>query len=406
MLALLLSGLIDTGAIDRAVRLVMRTQRVAGASIGISRSGRVLYERGYGWSDLGRRLPARAGTVYRIGSLTKAFTARAIAQLAAQGKLSLQDRVSREIALPWPSDATVEQLLEQRSGIRSYSDDPALDPHAAYSPAQLIEALAAEPPDALPGTQFEYSNTNYVLLGMIVERVSGAPYGSFLQRAVIDPLGLQQTRYGDRAGEARGYARDALNVPVPPSSVSYGFSAAGMTSNVPDLLRWLETIRPPYYGFLSSDMYGYSVRYARGSVPGYSAFEMLSPQTGEEIVILTNAGNLDPAPLAKSLFAAIERPSPAFRVRTLVEQLQAATLDRSSLTPHYARELPEEQVREWQAHLAPLGEIADVAAAGREPGAGCTNERYRVTFLSGGPIALQICLTRTGSIDAIAITGP
>ena len=64
MLALLLSGLIDTGAIDRAVRLVMRTQRVAGASIGISRSGRVLYERGYGWSDLGRRLPARAGTVF------------------------------------------------------------------------------------------------------------------------------------------------------------------------------------------------------------------------------------------------------------------------------------------------------------------------------------------------------
>lgn len=404
MHALLLASLLNTAAVDRAVRLVMRTQHVAGISIGIARDGRTLYERGFGMRDLGRRLPADAHTVYRIGSLTKPFTAQAIVRLADAGRISLQQRVAAYLPLAGLDDVTVEQLLLHRSGIPSYSDSDALDLHKAYTPAQLMHAVADEPPHFPAGAQFEYSNTNYVLLGMLIERVSGMPYAAYLQKALLAPEALRATRYGDQPGEARGYARDTLNMPVERSSVSYAYAAAALTSNVPDLLTWLQTVREPYYGFLSEDMYGYNVRYATGNVPGYSAFEAIVPQTGEKIVILTNADLLDVKPLARSIFALLEPPAALYRIRGLVEQLQAGTLDRSVLTPRYRAELSTSRMLAWRTRLAPLGAVLDVSPLGRQAAGNCTNEGYRVTFSTGARIDLDVCTTAGGAIDAIRVT--
>lgn len=286
----------------------MRTQRVAGLSIGIARDGRTLFERGYGKSDLGREIDAGPDTVYRIGSLTKPFTAYAVAQLAAQGRVSLQDPVSAYVPLPWQG-VTVEDLIRQRSGIPSYSNDSALDPRASYTPEALVESVAGIPLHFVPGTQFEYSNTNYVLLGEIVERASHMPYPEYLQNAVLAPLQLRATRYGDQPGAAHGYARNTLRTPVAPSSLSYAYAAAGMTSNVPDLLRWLGLAREPYYGYLQADVAGTGVRYATGNVPGYSALEMLVPQTGDRIAILTNADTLDLLPLVQDVLRALAEPA-------------------------------------------------------------------------------------------------
>jgi len=303
---MLLAVLFTGSHIDDAVRLVMRTQQVAGLSIGISHNGRAVYERGYGWRDLGHRLPARPDTIYRIGSLTKTFTAAAILQLARQGKLSLRDPAAMYLtSFPWPHAITVEQLLTHQSGIPSYSDVESLDRHREYTPGQLVDAAATLPLLFEPGTQWSYSNTNYVLLGMIVEHVSGVPYPAYLQSAILAPLQLRDTSYGDEAGEARGYARDALNSPVAPSSISFGYAAAAMSSNVPDLLSWLTHASEPYYGFFESHMYGEIVVYAIGNVNGYSSVAMIAPQKRDAIVILTNAGELDLIPLAKSVFAAI-----------------------------------------------------------------------------------------------------
>jgi len=307
MHALLLAALFARTAIDDAVRLVMRTQHVAGLSIGIARDGKTLYERGYGWSDLGKRAPARAQTIYRIGSLTKSFTAAAILQLQREGKLALSDRVDRLLpGFAW-NGITIEDLLAHESGIPSYSDDDLLDRHRAYTPAQLVAAVAQRPLIFEPGTSWSYSNTNYILLGMIVERVTGMPYAAYLQHAVLDPLDLRDTRYGDQPDEARGYARDTLNMPVAPSSTSFGYAAAGLSSNVSDLLTWLPFVHPPYYGFFIAHMYGYEVVYATGSVNGYSCFAMIVPQTHDAIVILTNADELDVIPLGKSIFADLEQ---------------------------------------------------------------------------------------------------
>jgi CubicO group peptidase (beta-lactamase class C family) len=405
MHVLLLATLLQTGEIDRAVRLEMRVERIAGLSIGIVRNGRTLFERGYGTADFGRGTAARGDTVYRIGSLTKPFTAYAIEQLATQGKLALNDPVAKYVAVPW-AGVTVEDLLLHRSGIPSYSDLRTLNERSEYSPQALVDAVAGMPLQFVPGTQFAYSNTNYVLLGEIVARVTNETYPEYLQTAVLQPLRLAATRYGDRAEQARGYARNTLRTPVVPSSVSYGYAAAGMSSNVPDLLRWLASAREPYYGYFSAQMYGHAVRYATGTVPGYSSYEALFPQSGDRMVILTNADTLDLVPLAEDVLLALEPPAPEYRVRALIEQLQAATLVRATLTPRYNAMLGEVQLRAWQVQLAPLGAVQNIERTGSTSGNGCTEERFRARFTTGAGISISICLTPSGAIDAIAIAQP
>ena len=291
----------------------MRTQHVAGLSLGIEHAGRVLDERGYGFSDFSKGTRANAQTVYRIGSLSKAFTAAAALRLAQQGKLSLNDPIGRYVEAPWRTPISIDDLLSHRSGIPSYSDLATLDKYRTYAPEDLVAAAAARPLAFPPGTQFAYSNTNYVLLGLLIERVSGMTYADYLQTHIFAPLDLRNTVYGDQAHEARGYARDTLNLPVRQTSTAYAYAAAGISSNVPDILRFLVTIDAPYYGLFQTTMYGYDVYYASGNVNGYSGFVLIDVQTKDEIVILTNADALDLAPLAMDVFAALEPPKPGTR---------------------------------------------------------------------------------------------
>lgn len=304
----LLLALVLKGPIDSAVQLVMRSQHIAGLSLGVAQRGRILYEQGYGERDVLRHLPAQPGTVYRIGSLTKAFTARAILTLASKGKVGLSNPAAMYLPrFPWGEDVNVRDLLTQRSGIPSYTDDPALNPYAWYAPSQLSGAVARQPLRFSPGTRFEYSNTNYVLLGMIVQRVSGELFEDYVNGHVVAPLRLRNTRYGDQPGEALGYAWDgSAFMRATPSMPAYAFSAAAMTSNVPDLLRFYETLRAPYYGLMQNERIGGAVWYASGNVDGYSAFAFVVPQTGEQAVILCNAGKVDLAPLALDIIHALE----------------------------------------------------------------------------------------------------
>lgn len=330
MHAALLSLVLRLTDVDGAIRLVMRTSHVAGISVAAAHGDRIIYARGFGYADLGRRIPAAAGTVYRIGSLTKSFTAALAVRFVQQGKLALDAPIAQYVPVPWKQPITIEELLAQTSGIPSYSDSTALSRSGTYTPAQLVDAVAALPLAFEPGTQYAYSNTNYVLLGMALERVGGMPYAQLLQSQLIDPLGLTQTRYGDQPDEAAGYARDTLNSPVPASSTPYAYAAAGMTSNVLDLARWLQNVPAPYYGFLPGRLYGHDVYLASGNVNGYSSFALFDLKDGDRIVVLCNAEALDLQPLAMDVFAAIEPPAPGTRAPTLRNGVRA---DRNRRLP-------------------------------------------------------------------------
>ncbi|HET9097313.1 MAG TPA: serine hydrolase domain-containing protein [Candidatus Baltobacteraceae bacterium] len=386
----LLLALVLRGPIDSAVALVMRSQHIAGLSVGVARRGRTLYERGYGERDVLRHLPAQADTVYRIGSLTKPFTARAIATLAQKGKLGLDRPAARYLPrFPWGDEVSVRDLLAQRSGIPSYTDDPALNPYAWYAPSQLSGAVAHQPLQFPPGTRFAYSNTNYVLLGMIAQRVSGEQYEDFVNRHVVAPMHLHDTRYGDQPDEALGYTWDAgAFVRATPSSPAYAFSAAAMTSNVPDLLRFFEGIRAPYYGLLQDERIGGAVWYASGNVDGYSAFAFIVPQTGDDAVILCNADRVDLAPLALDVLRALEPPSAQIDIGPPQNEDPAITSQmRGRATALFA-----------PLTIALLEFIsAENAPAGR-------SVIYRATLSDGSRMLLRAPVSADGKLGEITIT--
>jgi D-alanyl-D-alanine carboxypeptidase len=389
MHALLLALLLQ-GPVDSAVRIVMQSQHIAGLSLGVARQGTVLYMRGFGERDVLRHLPAQPDTVYRIGSLTKMFTARAVTTLAAHGKLSLGAPAARYLPrFPWGQRVTVADLLSQRSGIPSYTDDAELNPYAWHDPWQLVDAVADKPLLFAPGSQFSYSNTNSVLAGLIVQRTSGQAFEDYVDQHVVAPLHLKSTRYGDQPGEALGYTWNGEEfMRATASHPAYAFSAAAMTSNVPDLLRFLTGMRTPYYGLLQSEQLGAAVRYASGNVDGYSAFAFVIPQTGEAAVMLCNADKVDLAPLALDVLAALH-PSAG----------------QSGFGPPRNEDLKiTARVRERASQLfAPL-QIRLLEYLSSESEGGGLRVTYRVTLSDGTRLLVSAPVQANGTVGELSIT--
>jgi CubicO group peptidase (beta-lactamase class C family) len=182
-------------SVARYVEAEMARQRIPGLSIAVLRGDSVLLARGFGYANVEHRVAATDSTVYQSGSIGKQFTAAAMVMLADEGKLRLDDSVTRylpEGARAW-SGITLRHLLTHTSGIPDYVDST-LDYRRAYSEEELVRLAAALPLEFRPGERWSYSNTGYVLLGTVIRRVTGAFYGNFLQRRIFRPAGMRATR--------------------------------------------------------------------------------------------------------------------------------------------------------------------------------------------------------------------
>src|ERR1051325_6201989 len=171
-----------------------------GASIIVIKEGRTLLRKGYGMADMELGVKVEPDMVFRLGSITKQFTAVSILMLAEQGKLSLSDDLTKFFP-DFPTHGrtiTVEHLLTHTSGIKSYTSIPAWLSmwRKDMTVAELIDLFKNEPADFEPGTQWLYNNSGYILLGAIIEKVSGMTYEQFLQKNIFDPLGMKHTFYG------------------------------------------------------------------------------------------------------------------------------------------------------------------------------------------------------------------
>jgi D-alanyl-D-alanine carboxypeptidase len=240
-------------AIDALMASIYRPAQ-PGAVVLVVKDGRTVLRKAYGLADVELEIPLQPDMVMPLASLSKAFTSAGILALAEQGRLSLRDDITR--FLPgYPTRGpriTIEHLLTHTSGISSLSETA--DMRAAASPDARVTDLAADwvrdlPPDAAPGERWAYSNWGYHLLAAIIEQASGASYQEFVQRTVLDPLGMRQTYYADRRRivprRVSGYEvqADAFFNAVP--SRSRGLQpngAAGWMSTVDDLARWSEAL--------------------------------------------------------------------------------------------------------------------------------------------------------------------
>jgi D-alanyl-D-alanine carboxypeptidase len=211
-----------------------------------------------GLADVDAHVKLRAGDRFRIGSVTKVFVATVVLQLAAEGRLRLDDPLDRWLpgVLPDGARITIRDLLSHRSGLPDVADDPAVldGPRSDWSPRRLVELIARLPRTAVPGRTYRYSNTNYLLLGLVVERVTGRRLASELTQRITRPLHLTNTAFIPgpvRGRHVHGYSRPSHQGIVDPAgtlhdletrSARWAWASGDLVSSASDLARFLAAL--------------------------------------------------------------------------------------------------------------------------------------------------------------------
>ena len=223
-----------------------------GAAVAVRQGGQLVFAGGFGLANVEWGIPLDLDTVFRIASITKQFTAAAIMKLVEAGKLGVDDPIERRLP-DYPVGSrliTIRHLLNHTSGIKSYTGLPNFAAELMRKDQDLsgvIDVFKDLPPDFEPGEKFLYSNSGYVLLGAIIEAVSGQDYETFLRETFFDPLGLTSTRYLYDAPivpkRAAGYERMPKLANAAPMSMTWPHAAGALGSTVNDLLRWDEALR-------------------------------------------------------------------------------------------------------------------------------------------------------------------
>ncbi len=232
--------------VDAVVGAELEAGRIPGAAIGIARDGKTVLAKGYGKADVEKGATVRPDTVFRIGSVTKQFTGAAVLLLRDEGKLSLDDPLSKFLPdFPRGKDVTVRHLLAHTSGIRSYTGLKEWRAIMAEdrTPDGMLALFRDLPFEFEPGERFAYNNSGYFLLGLVVEKAAGAPYAEVLRSKVFEPLGLKGTAVDapglEMAGRAVGYrALEKSWRVADPISMTQPGAAGAMVSTIDDLLAW------------------------------------------------------------------------------------------------------------------------------------------------------------------------
>ncbi len=273
--------------IDALVEKAMEEGPIAGLSVAVARSGRLVHLKGYGYADLENGIPASDKTIYHVGSITKQFTAAAVMQLVEKGALAL-DRPITDYIPDYPThgqSVTVRSILNHTSGIKNFTAMPSWWRTMAVekTPEEMVDVFRNEPFDFPPGTAFSYSNSGYIVLGFLIERVTGKPYGGYLNENLFVPLQLSSTSYSDDRAlvrhRARGYKvaeRNFVNADY--VSQSQAYAAGAVCSSAQDLVRWMHALG--HGGVVSPESYarmiqpgtlanGSSVEYGFGLAVSY-----------------------------------------------------------------------------------------------------------------------------------------
>ena len=295
-----------------------------GAAVLIAKEGEIIYKKAFGLANLKKKKPLNTDMIFQLGSVTKQFTSAAILQLVEQNKVALTDKIQKYVPyyLPKEHEITIEHLLSQTSGIPNFFDVDENELHLLsqeHTPQQLIEYYAQEPLLFEPGTQFQYSNSNYPLLGAVIEEVSGLTLEEYFLRNIFQPLGMNSTNLWYREDFkkkriAQGYrVTDGELVRSPKVVGSVVYAAGGIVSTVDDLLIWNRALRNRTllsnnivnqlttekttsdgkgtgygYGFFIKELQGHKTVQHGGLIYGFTSSGLYLPEEDIFVCVLAN----------------------------------------------------------------------------------------------------------------------
>ena len=322
-----------TTQLNDFLQMANRFYQFNGSAI-ISYRGTILLNKGYGFKNVAGSEINDSGTIFQIGSVTKEFTSTVILLLKEQGRLSLQDKLSDYFpGYPNSDKITIRQLLTHTSGIYNYTSDLEREDSAVIchpvSKDRIVQQFINQPLDFTPGTKYNYSNSGYFLLGMIIEKVTGKPWEENVREQILTPLGMQHTGFNfnglKSADKAQGYQFFNEEHQQPDiswdSTVSY--AAGSVYSTTKDMLTWARAVTDKKilsadcwkealtanqhgygYGWEIDTVYGHKAIGHNGGIPGFSSQMLLIPDQDLEIIVLTNVHeNSQVTPISRILAA-------------------------------------------------------------------------------------------------------
>jgi CubicO group peptidase (beta-lactamase class C family) len=357
---------------DSLVYLYLAETKAPSAAFAVIRGKDTLAYGAHGLANIDAWRAPTAATVYEIGSLTKQFTSAAIMKLAEQGKLRLDDDLSKYVP-QFPlqgKKVTIRHLLNHTSGIHSYTSSPAWRStwSEPLSPDAIVKFVAADTYDFAPGSAYRYNNTGYVLLGMVIEKVTGKKYATYLEEQFFQPLGLRSTSYcptkTSDPGFALGYSRGP-NGPVraPFLDLSHPFSAGALCSTVGDFVKWQraldggKVVSPASYALMSTadtlndgsrinygfglipgDVNGHKAVSHTGGIHGFSTVAHYVYDDDLSVVVFTNYDGGGPSALAQNLLRIAYGVAPVGRGSATAVPLSQA--ERDAILGTYSLQLP------------------------------------------------------------------
>ncbi|HEY0484106.1 MAG TPA: serine hydrolase domain-containing protein [Kofleriaceae bacterium] len=419
--------------IDRIAAEVLAETGVPSASVAAVTDGKVVYVHAYGNARLEPPTPAAPPMRYSIGSISKQLTAAAVLLLVEDGKLTLDDPVGKYVPNLTRGDAvTIRQILSHTSGYPDYAPQDYMVPEweKPITAEAVLDRWARKELEFEPGTRWQYSNTNFVIAGMIVEKLAGMPLVDLLTQRVFKPLGMTSVTNTDRQAlgpkDAQGYFRRALGPlhPAPHEGPGWMYAAGELAMTAEDLAKWDAAVirqailSPASYRQLETEVVlasGAGTRYALGisvglsgghrelrhggEVSGFVASNIVWPDDKLAVAVLTNqdaSGAADQI-ATKVRDALLRATTPASvesdqRVKQTLLELADKKLDRGKLTANLSAYFTDQAIAEYADTLKPLGTLDSVDQVASSRRGGMIFRRYKASY---GDKAMSISVYET-----------
>ncbi len=403
--------------IDRIAAGVMEQRGVPSASVAVVQGGKIVYTHAYGKAHIDPDKPATPDMRYSIGSISKQFTAAAMLILQEQGKLKLDDPVGKYVPdLTRGIEVTIRQILSHTSGYQDYwPEDYLMTPMMKPTTAQsILDTWAKKPLDFEPGTQWQYSNTNFVIAGMIVEKVSGQKLMDFLGEHIFHPLDMKSVWNSDEVKltqpDASPYIRFALGPlrPAPKEGRNWMFAAGELAMTAHDLALWDQSLiarsilKPESYNEMFTEVklkdgkgshYGLGVEVQdqgghktishSGEVTGFVSDNEVLVDDGVAVAVLTNhmaGGAGEIATMVAETVGGKKRSPAEEQALGIYRGLQKGEIDRSLLAPNLSDYFDSQAVADFKSSLGPLGEPLTFEQVRESLRGGMTFRSFRIVY--------------------------